>query len=93
MGEVYRARDAELERDVAIKVLPPSFAGDADRVARFEQEAKTLAALDHPNVAHIYGIARGDGGREQIPVVQNRTEEFSAWCRWTDSEAQAATSK
>ena len=61
MGEVFRARDTELERDVAIKVLPASFADDADRVARFEQEAKTLALLNHPNIAHIYGIARGDG--------------------------------
>jgi serine/threonine-protein kinase len=61
MGEVYRARDRTLERDVAIKVLPESFASDANRVARFEQEAKTLAALNHPNIAHIYGLERGDG--------------------------------
>jgi Tol biopolymer transport system component len=58
MGEVYRARDAELERDVAIKVLPESFVSDTGRIARFEQEAKTLAALNHPNIAHIYGLER-----------------------------------
>jgi eukaryotic-like serine/threonine-protein kinase len=58
MGEVYRARDTELGRDVAIKVLPESFTSDAARVARFEQEAKTLAALNHPNIAHIYGLER-----------------------------------
>jgi serine/threonine protein kinase len=58
MGEVYRAHDAALGRDVAIKVLPASFASDAARVARFEQEAKTLAALNHSNIAHIYGIER-----------------------------------
>src|SRR5262245_56193946 len=58
MGEVYRARDTELGRDVAIKVLPASFTSDATRVARFEQEAKILAALNHPNVAQIYGLER-----------------------------------
>jgi hypothetical protein len=61
MGEVYRARDATLGRDVAIKVLPASFTSDATRVARFEQEAKTLASLNHASIAHIYGLERGDG--------------------------------
>ena len=61
MGEVYRARDTNLGRDVAIKVLPPSFTSDANRVARFELEAKTLASLNHPNIAHIYGLERGEG--------------------------------
>ena len=56
MGEVYRARDSRLDRDVAIKVLPEPVAGDPERLARFEREAKTLAALNHPNVAQIYGI-------------------------------------
>jgi serine/threonine-protein kinase len=56
MGEVYRARDTKLDRDVAIKILPEIFALDPDRRARFEREAKTLAALNHPNIAHIYGI-------------------------------------
>ena len=56
MGEVYRARDTKLNRDVAIKVLPELFALDPDRRARFEREAKTLAALNHPNIAAIYGI-------------------------------------
>jgi eukaryotic-like serine/threonine-protein kinase len=58
MGEVYRARDTKLDRDVALKVLPPPFAGDADRVARFEREAKTLATLNHPNIAHVYDAGR-----------------------------------
>jgi serine/threonine-protein kinase len=61
MGEVYRARDTTLGRDVALKVLPASFSNDAMRVARFEQEAKTLASLNHPNIAHIYGLERSDG--------------------------------
>ncbi|MGE5836759.1 MAG: serine/threonine-protein kinase, partial [Acidobacteriota bacterium] len=56
MGEVYRARDTRLQRDVAIKILPASFAADADRVGRFEREAQALAALNHPNVAHIHGV-------------------------------------
>jgi serine/threonine protein kinase/Tol biopolymer transport system component len=61
MGEVYRAHDAALRRDVAIKVLPASFATDAARVARFEQEARTLAALNHSNIGQIYGLEKADG--------------------------------
>jgi len=61
MGEVYRARDTTLGRDVAIKVLPASFSNDAMRVARFEQEARTLAALNQANIAHIYGLERSAG--------------------------------
>ena len=56
MGEVYRARDSKLHRDVAIKVLPEVFALDPERLARFEREAQVLAALNHPNIAHIYGV-------------------------------------
>jgi Tol biopolymer transport system component len=56
MGEVYRARDPKLQRDVAIKVLPPLFARDPERLARFEREARTLAALNHPHVAQVYGV-------------------------------------
>ena len=55
MGEVYRARDTKLDRDVAIKVLPEEFAADEERLARFEREAKLLASLNHPNIASIYG--------------------------------------
>ena len=56
MGEVYRARDTRLKRDVAIKVLPESFALDPDRLTRFEREAELLATLNHPNIAAIYGF-------------------------------------
>src|SRR5713101_1037988 len=56
MGEVYRARDTKLDRDVAIKVLPSALAQHPDRLARFEREAKVLAALNHPNIAIIHGL-------------------------------------
>jgi serine/threonine protein kinase len=61
MGEVYRAKDQKLGRDVAIKVLPEEFAKDVDRVARFQREAKLLASLNHPNIASIYGLEESDG--------------------------------
>ena len=66
MGEVYRARDTRLDRDVAIKVLPDAFAADPERVARFEREARTLAALNHPHVAHIYGVEEQRGVRALV---------------------------
>jgi serine/threonine protein kinase len=56
MGQVYRAHDRRLGRDVAIKILPDMFLADTDRVQRFEREARTLAALNHPNIAQIYGM-------------------------------------
>jgi eukaryotic-like serine/threonine-protein kinase len=56
MGEVYRARDTKLGREVALKVLPQAFAADADRMARFQREAQVLASLNHPNIAAIYGL-------------------------------------
>src|SRR5262252_7900795 len=61
MGEVYSAIDTNLGRDVAIKVLPEAFAQDPDRVARFEREAKTLASLNHPNIAIIHGLEKSQG--------------------------------
>src|SRR5437867_391671 len=61
MGEVYRARDTRLDRIVAIKVLPASFATDADRLQRFEREARTVAALSHPNILAVHDIGTHDG--------------------------------
>ena len=61
MGEVFRARDTKLDRDVAIKMLPEGVAADAERLARFEREAKLLAGLNHPNIAAIYGVEEADG--------------------------------
>ena len=66
MGEVYRARDVNLGRDVAIKVLPEAFAQDADRLARFEREAKTLASLSHPNIATVHGFEKSDAVRALV---------------------------
>jgi serine/threonine protein kinase/Tol biopolymer transport system component len=63
MGEVYRARDLNLKRDVAIKILPDQFSRDADRVSRFQREAEVLASLNHPNIAAIYGVAEVHGSR------------------------------
>ena len=63
MAEVYRARDTTLGRDVAIKILPQAFTADPDRLARFEREARVLAALNHPNIATIHGIEQSDGVR------------------------------
>lgn len=61
MAEVYRARDTQLGRDVAIKILPPAFTADRDLLTRFEREARVLAALNHPNIATIHGIEESDG--------------------------------
>src|SRR6266849_597671 len=61
MGEVYRARDPRLGRDVAIKVLPTSFSADADRLRRFEQEARAAGVLNHPNITAVYDIGQHDG--------------------------------
>ena len=66
MGEVYRAHDPKLGRDVAIKVLPEAFARDAERMARFQREAKVLASLDHPNIASIYGLEDSGGTRALV---------------------------
>jgi eukaryotic-like serine/threonine-protein kinase len=68
MGEVYRARDSRLGRDVAIKVLPEAFARDGERLARFQREAKMLAALNHPNIASIYGFE--DSGNVHALVME-----------------------
>src|SRR5579863_8130837 len=66
MGEVYSARDTKLDRDVAIKVLPAALAQNPERLARFEREAKVLAALNHPNIAAIYGLAETESNARAI---------------------------
>ena len=66
MGEVYRARDARLDRDVAIKILPETFAADPERVTRFQREAKVLASLNHPNIAIIHGLEQAGGAHALV---------------------------
>ncbi len=78
MGEVYRARDTRLNRDVAIKILPDVFAADADRVARFQREAQVLASLNHPNIAHIHGLEK---------TTANQQGARAGAGRWPDARA------
>src|SRR5262249_29217217 len=68
MGEVYRARDTKLSRDVAVKILPPAFANDPDRLARFKREAQVLASLNHPNIGAIYGLE--DSGSTHALILE-----------------------
>jgi serine/threonine protein kinase len=75
MGEVYRARDLRLKRDVALKLLPASYAADPDRLARFQREAEVLAALNHPHIAQLYGLedvaaAPGEAAAPQALVME-----------------------
>src|SRR5688572_10118161 len=76
MGEVYRARDPQLNRDVAIKVLLPSVANDLERLARFRREAQVLASLSHPNIAHIHGLQElpSEAGSHAVALVMELVE-------------------
>src|SRR5207247_9959344 len=71
MGEVYRAFDTKLDRDVALKVLPQAFVNHPDRLARFEREAKVLASLNHPNIGHIYGLEEAAGVKALVLELVN----------------------
>src|SRR5262245_66562010 len=74
MGEVYRARDTKLKREVAIKVLPEEFSRDPDRVNRFQREAEVLASLNHPNIAAIYDLEEVSGSRYLVlELVEGET--------------------
>ena len=81
MGQVYRATDTQLGRDVALKVLPEAFTSDPDRLARFEREAKVLASLNHPNIGHIYGLEEAEGTKALVlelvegPTLADRIAE------------------
>src|SRR5690348_10028855 len=76
MGEVFRARDTKLQRDVALKILPQAMARDAERMARFEREAQVLASLNHPNIAAIYGLEESNGIRALVmELVEGPTLE------------------
>src|SRR5881409_1410284 len=74
MGEVYRARDTKLKREVAIKILPDEFSRDPEHVARFQREAEVLASLNHPNIAAIYDLEEANGSRFLIlELVEGKT--------------------
>src|SRR5580658_5868272 len=90
MGEVYRARDSRLGRDVAIKVLPPSFAANPDRLRRFELEARATGMLNHPNILAVYDVGTHDGApylvtellegqtlREELPVARRKALDYA----------------
>ena len=81
MGEVYRARDTRLFRDVAIKSLPAGFAADPERLARFRREAQTLASLNHPNIAAIYGLEEVDGTPYLVLELVRRGSRAGRWHR------------
>ena len=74
MGEVYRALDTKLNRDVALKILPDVFANDPDRLARFKREAQVLASLNHANIASIYGFEESDGVRALVLELVRGTD-------------------
>ena len=90
MGEVYRAHDAKLNRDVAIKILPEPFVGDADRVARFEREAQALAALSHPNIAIIHGFEESPATASGQPGIKALILELVEGPTLADRVAQGA---
>ncbi len=77
MGQVYRATDTQLGRDVALKILPDAFAADPDRLARFQREAQVLASLNHPNIAQIHGIEEGEPSPQQ-DVAQGSSPAIKA---------------
>ena len=106
MGEVHRARDTKLNRDVALKVLPEVFALDPDRLARFKREAQVLASLNHPNIAAIYGLEEADGIRALLhelvegPTLAERLQSAasdqyvaSSFSRTTDGPTKKAKGK
>ena len=85
MGEVYRARDTRLKRDVALKILPESFASDPERLARFQREAEVLASLNHSNIAQIYGLEESNGTRALVMELVERRDACRSNRTRTDS--------
>jgi serine/threonine protein kinase len=85
MAAVYCARDPQISRDMAIKVLPEAFAADAERIARFQHEAKALASLDHPHIAAIYGIEEAESRRPFITPAPAVPSAAITMCRPTAS--------
>ena len=86
MGQVYRARDTKLNRDVALKILPDAFASDPDRLTRFTREAQTLASLNHPNIAHIHGLEESGGVRALVMELVEGEDLSATHCAWSGSD-------
>ena len=93
MGEVFRARDTKLNRDVALKVLPDPFASDPDRLARFTREAQTLASLNHPNIAHIHGLEESGGVTALVMELVEGEDAVAADRPWSDSTRGGAANR
>jgi len=94
MGEVYKARDTKLNRDVALKILPEAFALDPDRLARFKREAQVLASLNHPNIAAIYGFEEANGVQALVlELVEGPTLADVIGTETSRAPAAAATSE
>ena len=89
MGEVYRASDARLGREVAVKVLPAAFTADADRLRRFEQEARAASALNHPNILAIYDV----GTQQGVPVRRIQARDLSQTRRKLDRDGRGELSR
>ena len=86
MGEVWRARDTRLKRDVALKILPAAFVSDPDRLARFQREAEVLASLNHPSIAQIYGLEGLDGhAGPPLALMPTSTGNRTSWNACTAS--------
>ena len=89
MGEVWRATDTQLNRDVGLKILPEAFAADPDRLARFQREAQVLASLSHPGIAAIYGIEEQDDTRAL--VLELRSWRHRCLRRWRPREIRRSS--
>ena len=86
MGQVFRATDTKLKRQVAIKILSPSLAADHDRLARFQREAEVLASLNHPHIAGIYGLEERDGVFALVMELVEGEDLVAAHCARRDSD-------
>src|SRR2546425_11109460 len=93
MGEVYRAHDTKLGRDVAIKILPHAFVSDPEGVARFQREARTLASLNHPNIGGIYGLEEADGATALVLELVGGAHPRRPDCRRATSDRGSAGSR
>ena len=84
MGQVYRARDTKLNREVALKILPEAFTLDGDRIARFRREAQVLASLNHPNIAAIYGFEDSGSTHALVLELVDRADAGRSHCEGAD---------